>query len=246
MAEWFEDWFSSDQYLNVYKHRDETDALKLLTLVSKHISISKDELILDAACGAGRYTNLALRYGYKAIGFDLSLPLLKKAREDSLESVEDSFYFRSDIRSVGLKKMFMLILNVFTSFGYFDTEEENYSFIRNSINFLKPGGYFVFDYFNRNYVINNLVQVSDRRTGEYLVREKRRIEENRVVKEIELEKEGQTKQFVESVALYSHNAIQKVFEDVGYKLLNKFGDYEGSEFNEQESSRLIMILQNEN
>jgi len=251
MAEWFKDWFASDQYLNVYKHRDESDAIKLLTLISQHISIPKDKLILDAACGAGRYTNLLLKSGYKAIGFDLSLPLLKKAKLDLEQSdqkdvVKENVYFRTDIRSVGLKKKFILILNVFTSFGYFNTDNENFRFIRDSVNFLRSDGYFVFDYLNKHYVINNLVEHSEKQTEDYLVRETRSIKENKVVKEIELEKDNQTKQFVESVALYSDSDIQKVFEAAGYKLLNKFGDYEGSEFNEQESSRLIMVLKNEN
>ena len=153
MAEWFEDWFASDQYLNVYKHRDESDAQKLLSLISKHITLTKDELILDAACGAGRYTNLLLKKGYKVIGFDLSLPLLKKASVDSYKYMSDGIYFRADIRTIGLKKKFSLILNVFTSFGYFCTDEENFSFLRNSLKFLNPGGYFVFDYFNSNYII---------------------------------------------------------------------------------------------
>lgn len=245
MAEWFEDWFASDQYLNVYKHRDESDAKKLLDLISKNISIPKDQLILDAACGAGRYTNLLLKKGYKAIGFDLSLPLLRKAKVGLKEVKNENIYFRSDIRKVGLKKKFALILNVFTSFGYFETDEENFSFIRNSINFLRSGGYFVFDYLNKEYVIQNLVSSSKKKIETYSIIEERKIEQNRVVKEITLEKDGQTNQFIESVALYSDREIQERFEAAGYKLIEKYGTYNGEKFNKNVSPRLIMILQNE-
>jgi SAM-dependent methyltransferase len=246
MAEWFEDWFASDQYLNVYKHRDESDAKKLLGLISKHIPISKENLILDAACGAGRYTKLLRKNGFKAFGFDLSLPLLKKAKQDLSELTTNNIYFRADIRSVGLKKKFDLILNVFTSFGYFESDEENFSFIHSSTNYLKNRGYFVFDYFNKCYLINNLIPVSERKIDNYYIKEKRRIEGKRVVKEIELENDGQTNQFIESVALYSANEIQNEFKSAGYKLIRRFGDYDGSEYEDQSSQRLIMMLQNEN
>lgn len=246
MADWFEDWFESDQYLNVYKHRDETDAKKLLGLISKNIPINKDALILDAACGAGRYTNLLRKNGYKAFGFDLSMLLLKKAKQDFSELNEGNIYFRADIRSVGLKKKFDLILNVFTSFGYFESDEENFSFIHKSVDYLKREGYFVFDYFNKNHLLNNLVPVSEKKIDNYYIKEKRRIEGKRVVKEIELENYDQTNQFIESVALYSASEIQNEFESAGYKLISRFGDYDGNEYNSESSPRLIMILQNEN
>jgi hypothetical protein len=95
-------------------------------------------------------------------------------------------------------------------------------------------------------LINNLIPVSERKIDNYYIKEKRRIEGKRVVKEIELENDGQTNQFIESVALYSANEIQNEFKSAGYKLIRRFGDYDGSEYEDQSSQRLIMMLQNEN
>jgi len=245
MSEWFEDWFASEQYLNVYKHRDQKDALLLLDLIQRTISINNDFLILDAACGAGRYSNLLLQKGYKVIGFDLSLPLLKIAKTDAGKISGENIYFRSDIRSVKLKMKFNLILNVFTSFGYFVTDEENFSFINNSITFLKKKGYFVFDYINKKYLIDNLIPYSQKEIDGYLIEEKRKIENQRVIKEINISKGNERHSFTESVKLYSPEILFEKFFKTGYKIIDVFGSYEGENFSEINSSRIIIIGQNE-
>ncbi len=245
MSEWFEDWFSSEQYLNVYKHRDQNDALLLLDLIHRTISIKNDFLILDAACGAGRYSNLLLQKGYKVIGFDLSLPLLKIAKTDAGKISGENIYFRSDIRSVKLKMKFNLILNVFTSFGYFVTDEENFSFINNSITFLKKKGYFVFDYINKQCLIDNLIPYSQKEIDGYLIEEKRKIENQRVIKEINISKGNERHSFTESVKLYSPGILFELFSKTGYKIIDVFGSYEGENFSEINSSRIIIIGQNE-
>ncbi len=245
MPEWFEDWFASEQYLNVYKHRDQKDALLLLDLIHKTVSLKKDFLILDAACGAGRYSNLLLQSGYKVIGFDLSLPLLKIAKADTIKISGESIFFKSDIRTVQLKMKFNLILNVFTSFGYFDTDEENFSFINNSITFLKKKGYFVFDYINKQYLIDNLVPYSQKKVDGYSIEEKRKIENQRVIKEINIMKGIERHSFTESVKLYSPQILFEKFSKTGYKIIDVFGSYEGENFSEINSPRIIIIGQNE-
>lgn len=245
MSEWFEDWFASEQYLNVYKHRDQKDALRLLDLIRKTVSLKKDFLILDAACGAGRYSNLLLQSRYKVIGFDLSLPLLKIAKTDAEKISGESIFFKTDIRTIQLKMKFDLILNVFTSFGYFDTEEENFSFINNSITFLKKKGYFVFDYINKQYLIDNLIPYSEKKVDGYLIEEKRKIENQRVIKEIDISKGNERHSFTESVKLYSPQILFEKFYKTGYKIIDVFGSYEGENFSEINSPRIIIIGQNE-
>ena len=60
MKEWYKDWFSSDEYLSLYPHRDDEDAEKLLELILTETNPVKNASVLDAACGAGRHSiNLA-------------------------------------------------------------------------------------------------------------------------------------------------------------------------------------------
>lgn len=245
MAEWFEDWFASDLYLDVYKHRNEEDALKLLKLISENISINKSDLILDAACGAGRYSKILTEHGYNVLGFDLSLPLLKVAKKKLLEIDPKTQLplFRADLREVQLKKRLKLILNVFTSFGYFETDDENFRFAGNSINFLVDGGYFVFDFINQPYLENNLVPESEKKIDGYVIREIRKIEKGRVIKTIKIMKDNNQQKFIESVKLYSKKEIVNRFERIGFNVLKVFGNYDGDDYNELSSDRLIIIFQ---
>lgn len=243
MGKWFEDWFASDLYLEVYKHRDETDAQNLFNLIDKSIHLKKTALILDAACGAGRYTILLKEIGFNVVGFDLSLPLLKTARSNYMELDNQHQFFRADLREVQLKKRFDLILNVFTSFGYFESDKENFAFASNAFNFLKEDGYFVFDFLNKFYLEENLVPETKRESNGLIIKEHREISNNRVVKNIEISDESKQHKFVESVKLYSYEEIVENFKKIGYKVQNVFGSYFGEEFKLKDSERVIIFFQ---
>lgn len=240
--EWFRNWFNSHEYLEVYQHRDKEDARKLLSLIIQNTSLDKKSLILDAACGAGRHLiDLALN-GYNAFGFDLSLNLLKRAKRDAAQKLVELNIFCSDIRNVALKAKFDLVVNLFTSFGYFNSDEENFSFVRTAYGLLSEGGIYVLDYLNSNYVSSNLVPESRKQIGNKLIIEKRIIAGERVVKEIVIGQDGSESSYFESVQLYSKEKIVDEFQKIGFTLQAVFGNYEGSKFYGNDSPRLILFF----
>ncbi|MBI5809336.1 MAG: class I SAM-dependent methyltransferase, partial [Ignavibacteriales bacterium] len=92
--------------------------------------------------------------------FDLSKNLLNVAKRNcELKNIQANF-FCADIRKVFLKSKFDLITNLFTSFGYFESDKENFSFIQNAYELLKENGYYVLDYFNENHLRKNLLEKS--------------------------------------------------------------------------------------
>ena len=242
MEPWFKEWFESPDYLTVYSHRDDEDAGKLTELILRNIKLSPNSKALDAGCGAGRYILKFTNAGFKTFGFDLSSTLLHKAKDALLEKGIPVNIFRSDIRNVSVKKEFHLVLNLFTSFGYFDSDEENFSFIKDAKEFLLPDGYYVFDYFNKNYLVNNLIPASSRETGAYSIKETRSIINERVVKQIEISSNGQVNKFEESVRIYDPSTIIRNFITNGYTLDKLFGNYDGDDFNELNSERFIAIF----
>ena len=242
MKEWFRDWFSSEEYLQVYQHRDEDDAKSLSDLILANVNLEKNALILDAACGAGRHLINLSALGYRTIGFDLSLNLLKKARGEARAKSIDLNLFCSDIRRVGLKPGFDLVLNLFTSFGYFESDSENFKFIATAYRLLKPGGIYILDFLNIGHLKDNLLPESQRRIGKKTVVEKRRIENGRVIKEILIKENGKESKFKESVKLYSREVITGAFTGAGFHFLKIFGDYNGSGFEHGNSPRLILFF----
>jgi len=242
MNAWFKEWFSSEEYLEVYKHRDEEDAEKLLTLILKNANLHHSCKVLDAACGAGRHSLYLLENGLNVVGFDLSKTLLKKAKDDAQKKNLNLDLLCADLRYICLKKNFDLILNLFTSFGYFENDEENFAFPRQSFEILNDGGFYVLDYLNRDFVINTLVPHSVKHINGKKIIELRKIDRERIVKEIIINNNNNEISFYESVKLYKKDKIIKEFEKIGFSLFRIFGSYDGSEFNIQNSSRLILIF----
>jgi SAM-dependent methyltransferase len=240
--DWFKDWFSSEEYNLVYSHRNDNDARKLLQLILNNTRLNKSNLILDAPCGAGRHLNYLNFLGFNVVGFDLSKPFLIQAKNNAFNNGLNPLLFRADIRHVCFKKKFDAVLNLFTSFGYFDSDEENFSFPRNAYSFLKKDGFFVLDYLNKNYITQNLIPLSVRKVNIYSVEEKREIKDNRVTKTIKISDSIRSKEFYESVKLYSKDFILERFLSFGYSVHRLFGDYNGNVYNENNSERLIIIF----
>ena len=180
--------------------------------------------------------------GFDVTSFDLSMQLLKIAQRKSTEDNLNVKYFRSDIRNVPLKGSFDLVLNMFTSFAYFTSDNENFSFIRTAYKLLNEKGYFIFDYLNKDYVINNLIPKSHKTIGDKKIIEERRINNNRVEKKIIIKSSSERKIFQESVLIYSKDEIIDGFNLCGFKVDKIFGDYIGSNYNSLTSERLLIFF----
>jgi len=242
MSEWYKDWFDSEEYSDVYAHRDETDAENLLKLIRKYFEFDIGTKILDAACGSGRFSNYFAKEGFDVTSFDLSFPLLRIANNSSKEDRLNVKYFRSDIRHLPLKGSFDLVLNMFTSFGYFTTDKENFSFIHSANSLLKNDGIFILDYLNKQYVTNNLIPYSQKDIKGKSIIEERKIDKNRVEKKITIKSHEIEKIFNESVLMYSGEEIIKGFNSCGLNEYKVFGDYLGNSFDNVKSSRLVIFF----
>ena len=242
MSEWFKEWFASDEYLDVYKHRDTSDAKSIISLILKNISIPNKAKILDAACGAGRHAIALAQKGYSLTAFDLSEPLIEKAKSISNDLKLNIDFFNADMRTVDFNDRFSLILNLFTSFGYFDTDDENFRFLTDSKKWLLPKGYFIFDYLNMNYIIENHVPQTVKVTENKKIIENRSFSNGRINKEIIIHNGTKVETFNESVKLYSLEQITTVAQKAGLTIDKIFGDYKGGEFDEELSERLIIIF----
>jgi len=242
MHDWFKNWFSSDEYLNVYRHRDSDDAAKSIDLILTNITLKNNATILDAACGAGRHSILLSKMGFKVFAFDLSKNLLNIAKNNSAKNNINLNLFCSDLRNLALNSSFDLILNMFTSFGYFKTDEENYSFFKTAESILKNNGYLILDYFNKFYVESTLVKYSEKNIDGKIFNEHRYIENNRVHKDIIIDHVDKQYSFFESVRLYSKSEIVKNLNSFGLSEYKTFGNYSGEPFNEKTSERLIIIF----
>jgi len=243
MAEWFEDWFNTDEYLEVYKHRNEKEAELLVELILNNVNLKPGSSVLDLACGAGRHSLLFAQKGFDVTAIDLSESLLKIGREQALNLSLNVNFVRSDLRKINLSSSFDLVLNLFTSFGYFESDEENFRIFEKITPLMNPGGTFVLDFINHTYLKNNLIPESTEEfTGGILI-QKRKIIGNRVVKEIIINKNGLSKTFSESVRLFTPEELCNSLNKNGLVIKKKFGDFNGNEYDALSSPRIILFAE---
>lgn len=240
-SEWFKDWFNTEEYLNVYQHRNESDAEEHLKLIFDNIKIPKGAKILDMACGAGRHAIILSRKNFDVTAVDLSENLLSMAKESAKKENLFINFIQSDIRKFETEQKFNLVLNLFTSFGYFETDEENFSVLQKAYDNLEIGGYFVLDFFNSEYIQKNLIEFSEEIINEAEIHQFRKIKNNRVTKKIVITKNGNLTQFEESVRMFTKDELVDAIQKIGFDIYKTFGDFLGNKFEKFTSPRLIMI-----
>ena len=243
MSEWFKEWFNTKEYQEVYQHRNEADAKELFKLIINNTEIPEGGKVLDLACGAGRHSILFALKGYDVTAMDLSANLLKVAKANAAKESAKVRFIEADLRHFWLNEKFDLVVNLFTSFGYFENDDENFSIFSTAAGLLKPGGFFVLDYMNRGYVENFLVKESKGEVAGEVIIQKRRIEGDRVIKDIIICNDGETKTFYESVKMYRIDELKRVIAEKGLAIKETFGDFNGNKYFEESSPRIIIIAQ---
>ena len=221
MAEWFEEWFG-EEYLHLYPHRNEADASHVVSLLQRSLPWQAGWRVLDVACGAGRHLSALERAGARPFGFDLSRPLLARARENTARPL-----VRADMRALPFRPASMdLTVNLFTSFGYFAEDEEHTDAIGQMLSTVRPGGWFVIDFLNAEQVRSALVPQETIRYGDTQVDIRRGISADRrfVRKTIVLE-DGRS--FEERVRLLGPDELEGMVCAHGARIAGRFGDYRG-------------------
>jgi len=158
------------------------------------------------------------------IGFDLSRAMLQRARDRTRGTAG---LVRGDMRALPFRAgSFALAVNLFTSFGYFLDDDEHRRVVQQVVATLAPGGHFVLDYLNAEYVRRTLKVIEQTTSQDVLVT--RRIDSaNRfVIKEIELRAEG--RRFQERVRLYGAEELVELLTDAGLRVMARFGNYDGA------------------
>jgi SAM-dependent methyltransferase len=237
-GEWFEKWFG-EEYLELYPHRDETEAERAVDLVVAHAAPVEGAAALDLACGAGRHVEHMVERGLRAFGLDLSFPLLRIAREDGLQVV------RGDMRVLPVATGSLeLVTSFFTSFCYFPDSADDARVLREVHRTLAPGGTFSVDFLNAERVRAELrpldeVEIGPRR----IVQRRTLLEEGRVVeKRIEIYDAGrrEPRVFHERVRLYGAAELDELLTRTGFSTYAAFGDYDGR-FIAADAPRVIFL-----
>lgn len=247
-SEWFVDWFRNPAYLKLYQHRSISEArqtvqtiLDVTGLGSLAAECKSSLTVLDIACGAGRHAVELAEQGIAVTANDLSPFLLNETAALAKSRGVDVRLSQSDMREIDFKEEFDLVVQLFTSFGYFQDHEDEQAVITNVHRALKNGGWYVLDFFNSDHVRKSFNPFSTREVEGMRVVEERTIQSNRIEKLIALNENGNVSKFKESVRLYSYEELELMIVDAGFDIYEVLGNYDGSRFDPHTSPRLIII-----
>lgn len=145
-----------EDYLYFYEtlltpERNDREAALLVRL----LGLPEQAEVLDAPCGHGRIANRLARMGYRVTGLDKSRAFLERARREAAEWGVQVDYVEGDIRRLPWTERFDAVINWFTSFGYFD-DEENRLVLREAHRALRPGGRLVLEMIARDRVVQQV------------------------------------------------------------------------------------------
>jgi SAM-dependent methyltransferase len=151
---WFEEVFDED-YLRTLPFMTAQQTLRETAFIKEALAAPAESEILDVACGYGRHAIEFGQRGYRVTGLDLSLPLLIRAADEAQRRGLSINFAHADMREMAYENQFDAAYCVLTSFGYFD-EETNLRVASSICRALKPGGRFLVDIINRDYIVSDL------------------------------------------------------------------------------------------
>lgn len=236
--EWFETWFDSPYYHILYKDRDEKEAELFLDNLISFLSLKPDSRILDVACGKGRHSIYLNKKGFAVTGYDLSEESITHNKQFENDKLE---FYLHDMREIFRSNYYDVVVNLFSSFGYFEKERDNVRCLISHATALKPDGIFIFDYFNCSKIVSTGEVTLDKAVDGINFQIKKTFVGNTVHKTIEFIDKGNQFHFEERLMLFSKNDMVRFFEKAGLQIINTFGNYDLVPFHQDNSDRLILI-----
>ena len=230
---WYQEWFG-EEYLELYSHRDEHEARQQVSFFRDQCGALRGP-VLDLACGMGRHIQELQSLGYRTIGCDLSYTLLRTG----ITEYGRMAVVRADMRRLPFcDGVFGGLVNFFTSFGYFATEDENALVVREMARVLDRGAGFLFDYLNVHRELEKLVQreTRDTPTGPVHIERWFDASDRSFNKRITI---GE-KRYLERVRGYDLDEISAMFAACNLSIRSAFGNFDGSKF-DRSSPRLILV-----
>lgn len=236
--QWFEVWFDSPYYHLLYQQRNEREARHFLDALHGHFHFQTDHKVLDLACGKGRHARYLRSLGPEVTGIDLSVSSIAEAKQ--FEAPGLSFQVQDMRKPFGME-CYDFMLNLFTSFGYFEAENDNVQVIKNMAQALRSQGKVVLDYLNPYFMLKHLEPFELRGCDGVIFEIRREINKGHVIKTIVVIDQGDYHRYQEKVRLLFPEDFEAYFQTAGLRLVSIYGDYNLKLFEKFSSSRLILV-----
>jgi SAM-dependent methyltransferase len=243
--EWFE---KEDFWLNfgpvMFDEKRWAEAETVAQSVKKICALSEGSTIIDCGCGPGRISIELASLGLKVTGVDLIKPFLEAARETARAEGVALELIQSDLRTFTSEKKFDAAVNLYTSFGYCDSIEEDIQIVKHIADTVKPGGTFIMECLSREIAVRDFTE------GEWFYRAGKTVLtefsvqgpwEGLLSHWILIDNEtGQRLDHSFVQRLYSAVELKRILLDSGFCSCDIYGDFDFSPYNEKARTMVLV------
>lgn len=233
MAEWWHRIFDTELYFELYGRHDTELAKTQVRQVIDLLGVEAPARILDIPCGYGRHSVELARLGFDVTGVDVSEVQLARAEQQADEAEVAVDFRQMDTRELGFESEFDVAINMFLSFGYFETDGEHLAMLEGIARGLKEGGRFLMDYWNREFEIQTFDQWQVERTGDIFEVEEWDFDHLRGrlnwTNHVFLP-DGRHESWYQSIRAYTVVEMKSLFERAGLQLDAVYGNLEGGPY----------------
>ncbi|WP_326721382.1 methyltransferase domain-containing protein [Streptomyces sp. NBC_00243] len=239
---WYEDdGFWSDFSETMFSERRRSETADVVA-GSPLLHFPAGSRVLDLCCGPGLYLVPLARLGHTVTGVDLSPVMLKRAEAACAEAGVDVRLLRADMLTHVEPESYDVVLNVFTSFGYFDEPADNARVLRNAHDSLAPGGQLLIDVLGKEVLAGwigrpKLVELDG---GAYVVQRDTVLDSwTRLRTDWTLVRDGVAREASITSFLYSAAELRALFEAAGFTDVRCYGGFDGGPY-DNHAGRLIV------
>jgi 2-polyprenyl-3-methyl-5-hydroxy-6-metoxy-1,4-benzoquinol methylase len=241
---WYETFFD-EHWLTIssHTHPPEKSAAEVEFLIAG-LGLEPGQRVLDIPCGHGRHSVELARRGMRVVGVDLSAEPLELARAAAQAAGVQLDLRRVDMREIEFRDEFDAALNLWTSFGYFETEAEDRLVLDRVLRALRPGGAFVIETINLYGVLRRFEPRAWHELGDgRLLLEERAFDPwtGRMHSGWTLvEPSGERVEMSFATRAYTLVELSGMMLDAGFEVEGAWGDYQGSDYR-VDSRRMIVL-----
>jgi SAM-dependent methyltransferase len=208
--------------------------------VERLLHLKRGMTVLDLCCGPGRHSMEFLRRGYKVTSVDRTTIYLDELRSRVKSEQLPAEIVQEDMRSFVRPVSYDAAISLFTSFGYFE-DEENLQVLRNIYISLKPGGHVVIEMMGKE-IIARIFQKHDwHEENGILFLEERTVSDSwdRMMNRWIAIDGANRSEFIFSLRLYSGRELMEMVQSVGFTGVTLFGNLAGTPY-DQNAERLVL------
>jgi len=247
-SKWYVDFFRAGFYHDWALAERFERAEREAEFIVEALGVPAGAAILDLCCGEGRHTVALARRGYRTTGLDLSALHLRHARRAAREAGVAVRWHRADMRDIPWQGEFDAVINMFTAFGYFESDEEDGKALDAAARALHPGGRFLLDTINRDWLMRNWEARGWReREDGTLDLEDRRFDpasgRNRV-RVISVQPDGTRDERHIDLRLYTLKELTGLLASAGLAVRRTWGGFDGRDYS-IDSRRMIVLAAKE-